>query len=300
MPAPDIHAPAPDFAFVDDSGHLRTLAEFRGGPVIVAFPGTHQLDAQPALQLITLEDERLPLITARAGEVADRYGVQNHLAVFVVASDGRVAWCHTAANEGQVPRAPSGGAGFSRREFIAVSLAASIAASFTSRPAASSGKPALERPAHAVTVAFAVNGRAVELTTDPRVTLLDALREHLKLTGTKKGCDHGQCGACTVHIDGRRVLACLTLAAAVHGREVTTIEGLAHGSELHPIQRAFIECDGFQCGYCTAGQIMSAVALLREPCGDTDEDVKECMSGNICRCGAYAGIVAAIQSVRRA
>jgi xanthine dehydrogenase YagT iron-sulfur-binding subunit len=143
-----------------------------------------------------------------------------------------------------------------------------------------------------------VNGRSRRLSLDPRVTLLDALRESLKLTGTKKGCDHGQCGACTVHIDGRRVLSCLTLAAAAQGKPITTIEGLAKGDELHPMQQAFLDHDGFQCGYCTAGQIMSAVALLQEPCGPTDADVRECMSGNICRCGAYPGIVAAVQSVR--
>jgi xanthine dehydrogenase YagT iron-sulfur-binding subunit len=143
-----------------------------------------------------------------------------------------------------------------------------------------------------------VNGTLAHLTVDPRVTLLDALREHLHLTGSKKGCDHGQCGACTVHVDGRRVLSCLTLAATVNGKHVTTIEGLAAGSELHPMQQAFIERDAFQCGYCTSGQIMSAVALLDEDCGANDDDVRERMSGNICRCGAYPAIVAAIQSVR--
>jgi xanthine dehydrogenase YagT iron-sulfur-binding subunit len=153
--------------------------------------------------------------------------------------------------------------------------------------------------AETVDVSLVVNGATVRLTLDPRVTLLDALRERLRLTGTKKGCDHGQCGACTVHVDGRRVLACLTLAAAVQGRSIATIEGLAGGDRLHPVQEAFIEHDAFQCGYCTPGQIMSAVALLREPCGPDDDDVRECMSGNICRCGAYPGIVAAVQSVRR-
>jgi len=143
-----------------------------------------------------------------------------------------------------------------------------------------------------------VNGTLAHLTVDPRVTLLDALREHLHLTGSKKGCDHGQCGACTVHVEGRRVLSCLTLAATVNGKHVTTIEGLATGGALHPMQQAFIEHDAFQCGYCTSGQIMSAVALLAEDCGADDDDVRERMSGNICRCGAYPGIVAAIQSVR--
>jgi xanthine dehydrogenase YagT iron-sulfur-binding subunit len=144
-----------------------------------------------------------------------------------------------------------------------------------------------------------VNGTAHALKLEPRVTLLDALREEMQLAGTKKGCDHGQCGACTVLVEGRRTLSCLTLAVMHEGDEITTIEGLARGDELHPMQAAFIERDAFQCGYCTPGQIMSGVALLREPCGASDDDVRECMSGNICRCGAYPNIVAAVQDVRR-
>ena len=150
----------------------------------------------------------------------------------------------------------------------------------------------------AIDVELRINGAPAPLSVDPRTTLLDALREHLRLTGTKKGCDHGQCGACTVHVDGRRVLACLTLAVAAQGKEITTIEGLARAGKLHPMQQAFLDHDGFQCGYCTPGQIMSAVALLGEPCGPDDADVRECMSGNLCRCGAYANIIAAIQDVR--
>src|SRR3954469_17452976 len=150
----------------------------------------------------------------------------------------------------------------------------------------------------AVDIELRINGAPARLALDPRTTLLDALREHLRLTGTKKGCDHGQCGACTVHVDGRRVLACLTLAVTAQGKVITTIEGLGRDSELHPMQQAFLDHDGFQCGYCTPGQIMSAVALLGEPCGPNDNDVRECMSGNLCRCGAYANIVAAIQDVR--
>jgi xanthine dehydrogenase YagT iron-sulfur-binding subunit len=168
-------------------------------------------------------------------------------------------------------------------------------------------------PENVVKVALKVNGAAKTLEVDSRVVLLDALRERLKLTGSKKGCDQGQCGACTVLVDGRRVLSCLTLAASVDGKEVTTVEGLAKGARLHPIQAAFIKYDAFQCGYCTPGQICSAVGLMAEARrGDvshvtedvsatttrlTDDQIRERMSGNICRCGAYPGIVAAIQEV---
>jgi xanthine dehydrogenase YagT iron-sulfur-binding subunit len=148
-----------------------------------------------------------------------------------------------------------------------------------------------------VAVTFKVNGVESTLTLDPRVTLLDALREHLHLTGTKKGCDHGQCGACTVLVSGMRVNSCLSLAVMHEGCEITTIEGLCAGDQLHPVQAAFVECDAFQCGYCTPGQIMSAVALLSEPVEFTEESIRENMSGNICRCGAYPNIVEAVRQV---
>ena len=145
-----------------------------------------------------------------------------------------------------------------------------------------------------------VNGATHRLGLDHRTTLLDALREHLGLTGTKKGCDHGQCGACTVLVDGRRINSCLTLAVMRDGAEVTTVEGLAEGDALHPVQAAFVEHDAFQCGYCTPGQICSAVGLLREGRARTDDEIRELMSGNICRCGAYPNIVAAIRQAMRA
>jgi xanthine dehydrogenase YagT iron-sulfur-binding subunit len=151
----------------------------------------------------------------------------------------------------------------------------------------------------AIPVTLTVNGKKHDLRIDPRTTLLDCLREHLHLTGSKKGCDHGQCGACTVHINGRRVNSCLSFAAMHEGEEITTIEGIGQPENLHAVQAAFVANDAYQCGYCTSGQIMSAVALLKEPCGPNDADVKECMSGNICRCGAYPNIVAAIQSLRK-
>ena len=148
-------------------------------------------------------------------------------------------------------------------------------------------------------ITLRINGKDHHLRIDPRTTLLDCIRETVAVTGTKKGCDHGQCGACTVHVNGRRVNSCLSLALMHDGEEITSIEGLGTPDALHPMQAAFLAHDGYQCGYCTSGQIMSAVALLKEPCGPADTDVKEFMSGNICRCGAYQNIVAAIQHVRK-
>jgi xanthine dehydrogenase YagT iron-sulfur-binding subunit len=147
-------------------------------------------------------------------------------------------------------------------------------------------------------VTLRINGRAHRLLLDGRVTLLDALREHLGLTGTKKGCDRGECGACTIHRDGQRVLACLMLAAGAEGHDITTIEGLAQADQLHPVQEAFIEHDAFQCGFCTPGQIMSAVVCIREGHAGSDEEIREFMSGNLCRCSAYPQIVAAVRAAR--
>lgn len=147
-------------------------------------------------------------------------------------------------------------------------------------------------------VSFNVNHSAVQLTVRPWVSLLDALREHLLLTGTKKGCDHGQCGACTVLCDGKRILSCLTLAVMKDGADITTIEGIAHGDALHPLQQAFIDHDAFQCGYCTPGQICSAIGLLSEGKATTRDEVKELMSGNLCRCGANVNIINAIMEVK--
>jgi xanthine dehydrogenase YagT iron-sulfur-binding subunit len=160
------------------------------------------------------------------------------------------------------------------------------------------GEPAPASGA-ASAVHLLVNGKSHSLLLDSRTTVLDALRENLHLTGTKKGCDQGQCGACTVHIDGERVLSCLTLAVSAQGKRIDTIEGLARADgTLHPMQQAFIDQDGFQCGYCTPGQIMSAIACVREGHADTDSDIREYMSGNLCRCAAYPKIVAAIKQAR--
>jgi len=194
-----------------------------------------------------------------------------------------------------------------RRTFLAgvgaAGLSATAAAQLSMQgPAATgpAGAPAVRTAAeNTVAVTLTVNEKPYPLQLDPRTTLLDALRDHAGLTGTKKGCDHGQCGACTVHVNGRRVNACLSFAATHEGDAITTIEGLGEPGKLHPMQAAFVEHDGYQCGYCTAGQIMSAVALMQEPWGPADAEVREAMSGNICRCGAYKNIVAAIQDCRR-
>jgi xanthine dehydrogenase YagT iron-sulfur-binding subunit len=178
-----------------------------------------------------------------------------------------------------------------------VATAGSITRAFVERAVKS--PTASTESKDAIPVTLTVNGKKHDLRIDPRTTLLDCLREHLHLTGSKKGCDHGQCGACTVHINGRRVNSCLTFAAMHQGEEITTIEGIGQPENLHAMQAAFVEHDAYQCGYCTSGQIMSAVALLKEPCGTDDAEVKEFMSGNICRCGAYQNIVAAIQSARQ-
>ena len=190
----------------------------------------------------------------------------------------------------------------SRRSFLSGLGAAGVMAGASPLAAAAPAIAAAEDPAEGAsgaTLVLRVNGKDYTLRgLDPRATLLDTLRERIHLTGTKKGCDHGQCGACTVHVNGRRVNSCLSFAMMHEGDEITTIEGVGQPGNLHPMQAAFVEHDGYQCGYCTSGQIMSAVALLKEPIGPTDDDVKHAMAGNICRCGAYANIVAAVKQVR--
>ena len=279
----------------------------------------------------------LAVLTDPNAAGAVRYGVAGTAAVFVIDAQGIVRWSSVATTGGALPEplavaraisalarplvedgdrarncdVRSAGPGdrerplaCTRRDFVATALAAAfvlalaplearaeaVAGSLTPKRATASTRP----------VRLTVNGRELTLQIEPRVTLLDALREHAGLTGTKKGCDHGQCGACTVHIDDRRELSCLTFAVMQEGKRITTIEGLAGEAQLHPVQQAFIAHDGFQCGYCTSGQIMSAAAVLEEPWGPSDDDVREAMSGNICRCGAYPGIVAAVQEARRA
>jgi xanthine dehydrogenase YagT iron-sulfur-binding subunit len=186
--------------------------------------------------------------------------------------------------------------GFNRRTFMASVAGTAAAIPLTARAAGvPANSPTQQDASVPIDMTLRINGEDRALSIDARTTVLDSLREHLGLTGSKKGCDHGQCGACTVLVDGRRVLSCLTLALVAQGHEITTIEGLSNGDTLHPMQRAFIEQDAFQCGYCTPGQIMSAIACVKEGHAGSDASIREYMSGNICRCAAYPNIVAAVK-----
>jgi xanthine dehydrogenase YagT iron-sulfur-binding subunit len=255
------------------------------------------------------ESSRVRIPVCACGDVAAQYGVRDADALFLIGRDGRVRWRYAGPPGSRPPEdclrfamaafarhEARGRWNVSRRDFVVATLAMTCALSLRVDDASAAGAASARGAAR--TVVLQVNGKRLQLELEPRVTLLDALREYAGLTGTKKGCDHGQCGACTVHVDGQRILSCLALAALQQGKAITTIEGIASGSQLHPMQAAFIEHDAFQCGYCTPGQVMSAVALLHERCGGADADVRECMSGNLCRCGAYPHIVSAIQSVR--
>ncbi|MBV8525501.1 MAG: 2Fe-2S iron-sulfur cluster binding domain-containing protein [Acetobacteraceae bacterium] len=191
--------------------------------------------------------------------------------------------------------------GLGRRNFLRAAAATGATLPIAGEALAAEPASAVTapKPGQPETVTLRINNQVQILNLDPRTTLLDALREHIGLTGTKKGCGHGQCGACTVHVDGHRVLSCLTFAVMAEGHEITTIEGLAKpGGELHPMQQAFIDHDAFQCGYCTPGQIMSAIACVHEGHAGTDADIREYMSGNLCRCAAYPNIVAAINQAK--
>ena len=189
--------------------------------------------------------------------------------------------------------------GLKRRSFLQFGAVAPFGATALLAAGAQAQAPTVPAAVADTPVVLRVNGQAHSFIADVRTTLLDALRDKIGLTGSKKGCDHGQCGACTVHVDGRRVLGCLTLAVSVQAKEVTTIEGLAaQDGTLHPMQTAFIEHDAFQCGYCTSGQIMSAVALVQEGHADSDNNIREYMSGNLCRCAAYPNIVAAVNQAK--
>ena len=317
-----------------------SLSVGRGRPMIVAFSPDEwnparaasselyaTLAAQFGAEIVDAGGDEWHAFDS-AGDVAAQFGVSGERAVFVLDESGQVAWQWRSRNgeeaaPGEILAALEAlqtqeKSGLSRRSFLAATLAASAVlalAANSSHAAPARPGPATTPPIDAVPnlsaanayaktdtipVKLRVNGKAQTLQLEPRVALLDALREYMGLTGSKKGCDHGQCGACTVHIDGERQLSCLTLAVRAQGREITTIEGLSQNGELHPMQLAFIENDAFQCGYCTPGQIMSATALIKEGRAHTDAEIRESMSGNLCRCAAYPNILAAVKAVRAA
>ena len=264
------------------------------------------------------------------GPVATQYGAAGQRALVLLDEQGLLRW-QTAITPGQELRtgqvlaalealrtkspaqkadetalAPASG-GLSRRTFVTAALATAallllVGVAEAAGPVSSSSTPSpMSAPdAATVPITLTINGEAHHLEVEPRVVLLDALRENLHLTGTKKGCDHGQCGACTVHLDGQSALSCLTLAVMSEGRKITTIEGLAQGETLHPMQAAFVQHDAFQCGYCTPGQIMAATALVQDKQHRSAAEIREAMSGNLCRCAAYPNIIAAIQEIQTA
>jgi xanthine dehydrogenase YagT iron-sulfur-binding subunit len=275
------------------------LADYRGSPVVLVIDSSHWDPTRDEITARLAEWPDLPdgvqVVHASSAQVSAAFGTGDNDAAFVIDEDGVIRWRYVSGID-----ALSKTVNWSRREFLqaAIVFAAALALTRQAHPVAQAWAAEPKRSTGISSVKLRVNGRDLSLQLEPRVTLLDALRNYAGLTGTKKGCDHGQCGACTVHIDGRRVLSCMTFAIMQQSHEITTIEGLANGEALHPMQQAFITHDGFQCGYCTSGQIMSATAMVKEPWGAADNDVREAMSGNICRCGAYPGIVAAVQSVR--
>ena len=285
------------------AAYREALRSLPGGAHLL---GVTQDDAW--LQLETAEEGSLRFPLVQDSRLAEAFGVAGKQAVFVIDPEGVVRWSHV----GPVGSTPSlkelarsvqraDNPGLSRRTLLVTAAAASLAFAFLPKTALAGGQAKNTTPPAPAgmekTITLDVNGKAMKVKVDPRTTVLDALRERMGMTGTKKGCDHGQCGACTVHINGRRANSCLVLAMQAEGDRITTIEGLAKGDDLHPMQAAFIKHDGFQCGYCTPGQIMSAVACVKEGHTKDDEEIREWMSGNLCRCGAYPGILAAVKEV---
>jgi xanthine dehydrogenase YagT iron-sulfur-binding subunit len=306
---------APDFEIAASNGDSPPLLSgLRGSTVVVVLESPHWDPVREELAGMYSGADRQRLtriVSDPRPEIAALFGVRDTTALFVIDERGTIRWRYVSGVDAIPQSSVAEPSSFelgdrplmtSRREFMqaALAVAAFLAATLAPKRVQAAMRSLEVRAAEPVAapVTLNVNGKDIAVNIEPRVTLLDALREYAGLTGTKKGCDHGQCGACTVHVDGRRVLSCMTFAMMQQGRRITTIEGLASGDTLNPMQQAFITHDGFQCGYCTSGQIMSATAVLREPWGATDDDVREAMSGNICRCGAYPGIVAAVQSVR--
>jgi xanthine dehydrogenase YagT iron-sulfur-binding subunit len=286
-------------------GHLRGL----GAELVIV--GAHQA------WRVRPDDDPWLLGEVAARELHRDHGVKGEDAVLVLDHEHHVIFEHrqptldqptvlaglTAATEAMLMPAPIT---FTRRGWVATCVVAGFSAAVLAAcrqhdpEPAPAPTPAIAPPVatHEIDIVLDINGSQRKLKVEPRVSLLDALRERLDLPGTKKGCDAGQCGACTVHIDGKRVLSCLTLAAAAQGKPITTIEGLAQNGELHAVQKAFIAHDGMQCGFCTPGQIMSAAALIKENRATTDDEIREQMSGNICRCGAYPNILASIKAAK--
>ncbi|GAB3243719.1 hypothetical protein GCM10027346_40760 [Hymenobacter seoulensis] len=329
---------APDGGLPDGT----RLSEWRGQPVILAFAPDEwdpTLAHQSALfarlsrefgggaAFVDTATNDWHSLSCR-GALAAQFGVTGQRALFLLDEHGVVRWKTVVApgqdlRPGQVlaalealnpPPAAAGessqafGGGLSRRTFVTATLAAAAllllpgCGSRADQDSSDAARDDAATQAGDLPVVLTINGHTHRLQLDPRVALLDALREHLHLTGTKKGCDHGQCGACTVHLDGQSALSCLTLAVMAQGKQITTIEGLAKGEELHPLQAAFLKHDAFQCGYCTPGQLMAATALLQNKSIDAGSavEIREAMSGNLCRCAAYPNIIAAIQDVQRA
>ena len=307
----------------DDELELVASMATGGGPGLLALRRRYGVHAATSSALFVIDEAEIVCFAHPPGTEPAREPTFAAL-VQALGLAGQALCARSAPSDGQ-PEQPGArpvgsssapprrqGAGWqpSRRDVVVGSLVAALSVAFglggspaRALPAPEAGAPPPGGPASneppEVPIAWRLNDRDHTLSVDPRASVLDVLRERMALTGTKKGCDHGQCGACTVLIDGQRVLSCLTLAVMADGAKLTTIEGLARGDRLHPMQEAFVVEDGLQCGYCTPGQIMSAIGLLREGRARTDPEVREQMSGNLCRCGAYPNIVAAIQAARR-
>ena len=329
--APQTGDPAPDCVLPDGT----FLSALRGQPVILAFAPdewnpAHAYQSDVFARLSREFGEGTAFVDTAAdkwhsldcrGQLAEQFGVAGQRALFLLDEAGIVRWKiavvpHQRIQAGQVlaalhalrpPPAPPATGCLARRPFVTGTLAAAPPRVPLPGESVATGSPPQAPtpmlpadPTDRLPVTLKVNGKPYPLQLEPRVALLDALRENLHLTGTKKGCDHGQCGACTVHLDGQSALSCLTLAVMSEGKEITTIEGLAKGETLHPLQAAFIKHDAFQCGYCTPGQLMAASALLQNQPPRAAVEIQEAMSGNLCRCAAYPNIIAAIQEAQRA
>jgi xanthine dehydrogenase YagT iron-sulfur-binding subunit len=280
------------------------LSQLRGKPVILFFQSEEWDPSNPELlqyfrrSFIHQKNEAVEIFAGHASQSdsSDWQGTR----IVLIGADGIVQWSEEAISPNLADTVQANPLSFlSRREFLAASAVATwvVMAPKVAKAMVRDSMPLQFFGPQSVEINLHINGALRKVSVEPRVSLLDLLRENLGLIGSKKGCDHGQCGACTVLIDGKRVNACLTLAIAEQGKKITTIEGLARGEQLHPVQAAFLKQDGFQCGFCTPGQIMSTVALLEEPGGKNTSMIKENMSGNICRCAAYDNIHRAVQSV---